>query len=422
VVRFALERNWLTCDAPAIKWPAEGRPSARDLANSIDAYARRHSIAAISIDGPQGWRDPARPLDEGVGRQCERDSRTPGKTGDRGITFPRTYLGWTTMAIELFDLLSAKPGVVVANEAAAGQDDSARAYLLLECFPTSTWRTLGLQPLPSKAKRPNVEMWAEQLGRATGLSIPRGLGHDDLQAVVSALPAAALLGAPLLALSRGLAARKLDGHTIEGLIWDAAPAGVVDMPPTAQPTSKPLLVVVSGPPGSGKTTIAEALRERLGLPLLAKDRIKESLGGSLGIEDRAGSHRLGVAVFELIGELVGELLAAGVSVIAEGNFTTETRFLSELPPSRIVQVHVTAPPAVLHQRLLDRDTHRHPVHYDREAADEIASSVAAGQWDALPLDGVLVRVGTEPFPNLGQVTELVVRAARDSDPSSPAAI
>ena len=166
--------------------------------------------------------------------------------------------------------------------------------------------------------------------------------------------------------------------------------------------------------------IAEALRERLGLPLLAKDTIKEALGGALGIEDRAGSRRLGGAVFDLVGELVGELLAAGVSVIAEGNFTIETRFLRELPPSRVVQVHVTAPPAVLRERLLERDAHRHPVHYDGEAADEIASSVAAGAWDALPLDGVLVRVETEPFPNVAEVAELVVHAAYGSDPSSSA--
>ncbi len=41
-------------------------------------------------------------------------------------------------------------------------------------------------------------------------------------------------------------------------------------------TSLPSLVVVTGPPAAGKTTIAAELRARLGIPLLAKDTLKET--------------------------------------------------------------------------------------------------------------------------------------------------
>ena len=44
-------------------------------------------------------------------------------------------------------------------------------------------------------------------------------------------------------------------------------------------------VVVNGPPGSGKTTISADLAERLGLPLFAKDAIKEALADHLGVID-----------------------------------------------------------------------------------------------------------------------------------------
>ena len=55
----------------------------------------------------------------------------------------------------------------------------------------------------------------------------------------------------------------------------------------------PRLVLVTGPPAAGKTTIAAELRTRLGLPLIAKDTLKELIGGALGIEDRARSQQLG---------------------------------------------------------------------------------------------------------------------------------
>lgn len=39
----------------------------------------------------------------------------------------------------------------------------------------------------------------------------------------------------------------------------------------------PLLVVIQGAPGSGKTTLVEKLRQDIGLPIIGKDDIKEML-------------------------------------------------------------------------------------------------------------------------------------------------
>ena len=173
------------------------------------------------------------------------------------------------------------------------------------------------------------------------------------------------------------------------------------------PAGLPLLVLVTGPPAAGKTAIAEALRDRRGLPLIAKDTLKETLGSELAVTERAESARLGAAVFQLLAVVVHELLRAGVSVIVEGNFNASSALFVQLPPARIVQVHLTAEPQVLRSRLLERDPHRHPVHWDGQAADEIAARAAGGEWGALDLPGRLVAVDTTVWPDLEELERLV---------------
>ena len=118
-------------------------------------------------------------------------------------------------------------------------------YWLMECFPTSTWRTSGLEPLPGHRRAPAevVERFARRLVAGYGLptsAVTRD--HDDLQAVVSTLPAVGLLGGPARVWARGQSARSVGGVLVEGLIWDAAPAGEPTAPVPVRPAATTLLV------------------------------------------------------------------------------------------------------------------------------------------------------------------------------------
>src|SRR5262245_41076493 len=134
---------------------------------------------------------------------------------------------------------------------------------------------------------------------------------------------------------------------------------------------KPLLVLVSGPPGSGKTTMARALGLRLGLPVLCRDDLKESLFDSLGGSDRAWSQQLGGAAFELVWLLLDRLLGAGVSVVVAANLGERHREtflrLQERAPCIPFEVYCWADAVTLMQRFAERirTGERHAGHVDQ---------------------------------------------------------
>jgi adenylate kinase family enzyme len=166
--------------------------------------------------------------------------------------------------------------------------------------------------------------------------------------------------------------------------------------------NRSFVVVVTGPPGAGKSTLAEYLAQELCLPLISKDGIKETLFDTLGWHDREWSKKLGHASFELMFHILESHLEAQSSLIVESAFIPEfhtARFL-ELKGRysfRPIQVYCIADEAVLFRRLQARGTsgERHPGHVDHLATEKrFVETLRAGRWDILEIDSPLLRVDT----------------------------
>ena len=86
---------------------------------------------------------------------------------------------------------------------------------------------------------------------------------------------------------------------------------------------KPKCVIVTGRPGSGKTTLAKRLGERLWMPVVSRDEIKEGYVNTHGVRhDRLPPDTNGL-VSELFFRIVKQYLAGHISVVIEAAFQHE---------------------------------------------------------------------------------------------------
>ena len=122
--------------------------------------------------------------------------------------------------------------------------------------------------------------------------------------------------------------------------------------------ARPVLVVVSGPGGSGKTTLAHALGQAIGCPVVSRDEIKEGMVLALGGEYEAapGDSLTGRATAAFF-EVVDLFLKAETTIIAEAAFQDwvwrpNLERLAELAHIRIVRCGVD--PAIGRERMTSR--------------------------------------------------------------------
>ena len=163
------------------------------------------------------------------------------------------------------------------------------------------------------------------------------------------------------------------------------------------------IIIVSGLPASGKTTLGNKLAEHFEVPLYSKDTFKEVMFDTIGWEDREWSQRLSEASLGIIYQIIETEAASGRSIIVEGNFQVEKdkekfQKLQKHYHFEVVEVMCEADGKLLFERFKKRveSGHRHPGHRDEENLDHYREGLLTAK--ARPLDlGKVIHVDTNDF-------------------------
>jgi predicted kinase len=178
------------------------------------------------------------------------------------------------------------------------------------------------------------------------------------------------------------------------------------------PVTLPILVVVSGPAGTGKTTLAHRLAGAIGCPAICRDEIKEGMVLTAQPASAEERQTLQLRTLDVFFEVLRILLEQEVTVVAEAAFqdhvwSPRLAALAAIAEIRVVQCHTR--PGTAWARLESRGNAR-GAHDDRALLEAHGSASRFYEsFSRLALAAPSIDVDTTDGyrPSLGVLIEFV---------------
>lgn len=168
----------------------------------------------------------------------------------------------------------------------------------------------------------------------------------------------------------------------------------------AASSHRPFLAVVTGRPGSGKTTLAHALARSIRCPAVCRDEIKEGFVHTTGDVGTPGDE-ISLHIYGVFFDTLTHLLRNGISLVAEAAFQHKA-WAPKLAPildiARVRIIHCEIDPQLARSRHVERglaDPERERFHHDRpvQAARE-GRALPVGDYEPPRLDVPTLTVDT----------------------------
>ena len=149
-------------------------------------------------------------------------------------------------------------------------------------------------------------------------------------------------------------------------------------------------IIISGAPGSGKTTLIEKILKEITLPVFSKDDFKSLLFETLQLEHTVeNSKSIGFASIKILHHLLGQLKHTQATYIIESAF--KPQFADQLfekleqEGHNMIQLYCYCDIETNMERITERvdSQKRDPLHQDHLRLDEFKKAMASGEYKKL---------------------------------------